>query len=92
MATPINLCRAALAGCFVATLLVGCNGTVRKPSFLNPGNTSTQRYNAIVHDPYPLDDVGPEIVGGRPREYQDPVPEVRRSQSFAPPSLTVRPR
>lgn len=92
MAKLISTGPALLAGLFVVTLLVGCNGTVRKPSFLNPGNTATQRYNAIVHDPYPLDDAGPEIVGGRPRGYQDPVPEVRRGQAFAPPQLTVPPR
>ena len=35
---------------------------------------------AIQHDPYPLDDVGPEIVGGRPLAYQRPVHEVDRAR------------
>ncbi|MEO1497765.1 MAG: hypothetical protein AAFV43_11505 [Planctomycetota bacterium] len=74
------------------TVSVGCNSTVKRPSWLNPGNTSTQRYSAIVHDPYPLEDAGPEVVGGRPRGYRTSVPEVRRGQAFAPPRLVTPPR
>ncbi|TWT41581.1 membrane or secreted protein [Botrimarina hoheduenensis] len=72
--------------------LAGCNGTVKKPSWSNPGNTATQRYEAIYHDPYPLNDVAPEIVGGRPREYQTAVPEVKRSRLFSPPQMVAPPR
>ena len=51
----------------------------RTPQLLHPGPAGYQRYNATIHDPYPLPDVGPEIVGGRPREYATPVSEVDRS-------------
>lgn len=60
----------------------GCGPQVRKPRLFDPGNTATQRYEAILHDPYPLPDVGPEVVGGRPQGYQAPVPPVRRDTQF----------
>jgi hypothetical protein len=41
-----------------------------------------QRYNATQFDPYPLPDMGPEIVGGRPIDYLTPVPEVERANQF----------
>jgi hypothetical protein len=66
----------------------GCTPEVhqykRFPNFLNPGPAAYQRAEAIQHDPYPLDDVGPEVVGGRPREYQIPVNEVERANMAAP--------
>ncbi len=64
---------------------LGCSSTTRMPNWFHPGATGPQRYDAIFHDPYPLDDVAPEIVGGRPREYQRPVPEVTRGRLFRAP-------
>lgn len=78
-------CRATI----LATLLVvvcGCSNTIRWPNFLHPGPVGYQRHAALFHDPYPVDDMGPEIVGGRPREYQRPIPEVERAP-FAPPPI-----
>ena len=49
----------------------GCRGLAR-PAWLNPGPTQYQRYNAIVHDPYPDTHTGPEALGTRPRDYDDP--------------------
>jgi hypothetical protein len=75
----------------MAMLLVGgwgCSSQTRMPNLLHPGATGPQRYDAIFHDPYPLDDVAPEIVGGRPREYQRPVPEVTRGRLFRAPQAT----
>lgn len=53
---------------------------MRMPNLFDPGNAATQQYGAIMHDPYPVNDAGPEIVGGRPREYAQPVPEVVRGR------------
>jgi hypothetical protein len=50
-----------------------------------------QRADAVVFDPYPLDDVGPPIVGGRPLGYQRPVPEVTRGRMYRD-SLGLTPR
>ena len=64
---------------------------IRFPDFAQPGWAHQQRGEAIVHDPYPLDDVGPEVVGGRPREYQRPVPEVERARMGIPPPPGLQP-
>jgi hypothetical protein len=80
--------------CLSATILAttilavsGCNSSVRWPDLWHPGPAGYQRYNALYHDPYPVDDMGPEIVGGRPRSYQRPVPEAERAQPLAPPPI-----
>lgn len=39
------------------------------------GTTDQQKARAVKHDPYPLNDIGPEVVGGRPREYYQPQAE-----------------
>ncbi|MEQ8846647.1 hypothetical protein [Botrimarina sp.] len=74
-----------------AAMLVGCSPYMRTPRWCDPGNTATQRYEAIYTDPYPLPDVGPEIVGGRPREYQAPVPQVVRGRLLNPPPSVTPP-
>lgn len=72
----------ALAAMIAAT---GCGPRFRVPNPFHPGATGPQRYDAVYHDPYPLDDIAPEIVGGRPREYQRPVPQVTRGRLFRAP-------
>lgn len=76
------------AAVLLAGGMAGCGPTFRMPNLFHPGPTAPQRYDAIYHDPYPLDDVGPEVVGGRPREYQRPVPPVTRGRLFRPPEAT----
>ena len=61
------------------------------PQLENPGSAGYQRYNALQYDPYPLDDVAPPIAGGRPREYDRPIPEVKRGQAFTPKRLRPPP-
>lgn len=72
-------------------LAIGCGPHVRKPNLFDPGNAASQQYQAILHDPYPMPDVAPEIVGGRPREYQQPVPEVARARGLQPLNRGVAP-
>lgn len=48
------------------------------------GTTNRQKARAAVHDPYPLNDIGPEVMGGRPREFFDPEPEAVRHQVTRP--------
>jgi hypothetical protein len=62
--------------------LAACSPTIKKPQLRSPGPAPYQRYNATQFDPYPLPDMGPEIVGGRPPDYQVPVPEVERANQF----------
>jgi hypothetical protein len=62
--------------------LTACSSTIRWPRLNNPGTANNQRANAEQIDPFPLPDMGPEIVGGRPREFDKPRDEVRRSRQF----------
>lgn len=56
-----------------------CSPTVVKPQLCDPGWAQQQRARAIQFDPYPQNDVGPEIVGGRPPDYAVPPNEVERA-------------
>lgn len=74
-----NRCRVAIA--ILATLLVGCNvGPFSRP----PGTIARQQQAATLHDPYPDRNLGPEIVGGRPRDFQQPRAEAVRSEWLWP--------
>ena len=55
----------------------GCQGA---PGVLNPGPPQYQRHVSQQFDPYPSVEEGPEVVGGRPLDYQHPYSEVSRSQ------------
>jgi hypothetical protein len=50
--------------------------------FFRPATIEQQRLRATIHDPYPDPDLGPEVVGGRPRGYQEPLPEPVRNRLF----------
>jgi hypothetical protein len=79
-------CTAGFSGCTAEV-----HRYIRFPDFMHPGWANQQRRDAIQHDPYPLNDIGPEVVGGRPREYQQPVNEVERAQMFAPRPVAAAP-
>jgi len=75
--------------------LTGC---ANRPGWGIPGfgqgSVDRQSARAVYHDPYPLNNIGPEVVGGRPREYQQPLPEATRNQLFsgsAPPGFYMTP-
>jgi hypothetical protein len=68
----------------------GCTGLMRPYDYFNPGDARHQRSIAIAHDPYPLDDVGPEIVGGRPPGFEKSLPEIERARLFNPPRQPLR--
>lgn len=68
----------------------GCSGLMRAYNYATPGDIRYQRSVATSHDPYPLDDVGPEVVGGRPPGYEKPLPEVERARLFNPPRRPLR--
>jgi hypothetical protein len=77
-----------------AACCTGCTPEVHRykrfPDFSHPGWAQQQRNDAVAHDPYPVDDAGPEIVGGRPREYQRPLNEVERARLTAPPPIALQ--
>lgn len=61
-----------------------CSSTIYKPTLLHPGPAPFQRNNAQQFDPYPPMDLGPEIVGGRPKDFQKPPDEVTRARQQQP--------
>jgi len=69
---------------------IGCSSSTRMPNVYHPGTAQSQRMDAVRYDPYPLDDVGPEVTGARPLAYQRPLNEVKRAQLFAPPRVPLQ--
>ncbi|MBN1854622.1 MAG: hypothetical protein JW829_17960 [Pirellulales bacterium] len=54
------------------------------PSLEHPGTAAEQQYAAIRHDPYPLNDIGPEVLGARPPGFEKPPNEVMRARQGLP--------
>jgi hypothetical protein len=82
----IALLMAGVAGCTAEA-----QRYIRFPNFTHPGPAPLQRAEAIQHDPYPLPDIAPEIEGGRPREYQQPVNEVDRAHLVPTRPVIIQP-
>ncbi len=71
--------------CVLAISFAGCQGSqigAKRWSggIFGQGSEDRQKYRAASFDPYPLNDIGPEVVGGRPRGFQNPLPEASRNQ------------
>ena len=74
-----KLCLALVVGGTCVSALAGCAADGR---LFNPGNIYSQRLRATIHDPYSDQDLGPEVVGGRPRDYQQQLPEPVRNRLY----------
>ncbi len=69
----------------LAFSFIGCQGSqvgAKRWSggMFGQGSEDRQKYRAASFDPYPLNDIGPEVVGGRPRGFWNPLPEASRNQ------------
>ncbi len=65
-------------------LLVSCVGCASRPGWGFPagqGTVARQKARAVVHDPYPLNDIAPEVIGGRPRDFMQPQAEPVRDHN-----------
>lgn len=72
-----------LACCALLVIFAGCAN--RRWGFAGgQGTTERQKSRAALHDPYPLNDIGPEVVGGRPREFANPSAEPVREHITEP--------
>ena len=71
----VRLC--ALLLVYGAAVSSGCRNLARPP-WLAPGPSDYQRSNAVVHDPYPDTHHGPEALGTRPRDYDNPPSDSQR--------------
>jgi len=61
--------------------LSGCRG-IYVPPLQGPGTAESQRAWAQRYDPYPQNDVGPAVLGGRPLEFPQTRDETQRSRNF----------
>lgn len=71
-----NLARISLSS-LTLLALAGCrNGGFLPP----PGPIASQQANAIIHDPFPQNDIAHGDLGSRPPSYQTPLPEPVRNR------------
>ncbi|TWU27069.1 hypothetical protein Pla52o_09280 [Novipirellula galeiformis] len=73
---PIKI-SALLCTAVLAISITGCRGG---GWFAAPGTMNQQQANAIVHDPYPQNDIAPYEAASRPPSYQQPLPEPVRNR------------
>jgi len=71
-------------GMVLGALTIGCSGCRSdRPHALDPpGTVEQQRLDSTIFDRYPDAESGPTVVGGRPREFQQPLSEPDRSRLF----------
>ena len=67
-----------LCALLVVATMPGCSHS--RPRVWPAGPIHQQQQNASLHDPYFDNDLGPEVVGGRPREFEKPLSEPVRRQ------------
>lgn len=69
-----------LLGVVSALGLIACGGC-RNGGWLPPaGPIAGQQANAVIHDPFPQEDIAPGDLGARPPSYQTPLPEPVRNR------------
>lgn len=71
-----------LLGCLA---LSGCQAS-RYAERFGLGTIDKQKAKAADFDPYPLNDIGPSVVGGRPPGFFDPLAEPRRNELLGRPT------
>lgn len=81
MSNPSRNSRWIIAGTALSLLLVTSGGCYLTPDFGPPGTIARQRARAVVHDPFPNNDIAPPIVGGRPLGFDRPLAEAESSQA-----------
>jgi len=69
--SKIQMYFTGLAVVALTTAVAGCGST--RLNLGPPGTIGMQRERAVIHDPFPSTDLGPAIVGGRPREFDLPL-------------------
>lgn len=67
----------ALAVAILSCLMSGCRSFQGLPP---AGPLNQQQANAVVHDPFPQNDIGPYDAASRPPSYQQPLPEAVRNR------------
>ena len=65
-------------------MVVSLSGCYLRNGLAVPGTKEQQRNRAVVHDPFPVANVGPTIEGGRPFGYMRPLDETTNTQTINP--------
>ena len=76
-------CRSALPGVFLILGIFaasGCRGPLLPPA----GTMEQQQARAVIHDPFPQNDIAPFEAASRPPGYQQPLPEPVRPGKLSP--------
>jgi len=63
-----------------AMVVAGTSGCRNQTVFTPKGPMNQQQANAIIHDPFPQNDIGPYEAASRPPSYQQPLPEAERNR------------
>lgn len=66
----------------ILAILMLCSGCAMRSDWSNPGTIVRQQSRAMRHDPYSDNEIAPSVVGGRPRDYQAPIPQAVRNQPY----------
>lgn len=89
---PPLVSRVTLAALVLAALVCGGCASLGKPQWLEPGPARNQQRRAVRFDPFMENDIGPYAFrqygimdGTRPRDYAEPVAEVRRARWWSSP-------
>ncbi len=62
----------------VLSVSSGCQGLLQPP-----GPVNYQQSTAVIHDPFPLGDIGPDDLASRPPGYLQPLPGPVRNRIAA---------
>jgi hypothetical protein len=62
-------------------MILVMSGCSIRPDLSPPGDIYRQRFDAVVHDPFPSNSLGPAIEGARPLEYDRPLDEATGLQT-----------
>ena len=65
-------------GSLILAMTTGCFGY--RPNFGSQGTIGQQRNEAVIHDPFPSNELAPPIMGGRPRGFDRPFSEATDTQ------------
>ena len=60
--------------------MCGCQALQQHGLMAPPGPMNYQQANAVIHDPFPLPDIGPDDNSMRPPDYQNPLSLPVRNQ------------
>jgi hypothetical protein len=72
--------RAISLAALLLAVAPGCHSLLQRGCIAPPGPMNYQQANAVIHDPFPQPDLGPDDKTMRPPDYQNPLPLPVRNQ------------